>query len=100
MNNAMKYTTADLTGSLQKALYGIVLDERLEKAANLLADDIFETNAKTYPGLESRVRQTGPLSWSISFSAPGMWNTAYGSQSSPERGFETRSSLNVQRRLP
>ena len=100
MNAALKITFDDLARTLQKTVLEGALGDQLHKKSNALVGDIITTNARNHPDLRGSAEQTGPLSFSLSFTAPGLWNSTYGSQSQAELGFETRVIASRQETRP
>lgn len=90
MNTALKTTLGDLSRVLQKSLVSESFTKHLQGVTQKHADQIVAKNRNTHPELKSTVTQTGPLSYSIRFSAPGLWNSVFGTRTRNERGFETR----------
>lgn len=99
MNNALKTTIGDLTRSLQKNLDVIGFSKHLGDASVKTANQIAERNRVNHPDLERTVKQTGPLSFEISFSAPGLWSNVFGTATRDGTGFDTQDE-NDMRRMP
>ncbi len=89
MNKAFQTTAQDLTRTLQRSLLG----QRMQKSSQIRVDQIIAANERAHPGLTGKVVQTGPWSWMMSFTAPNLWATTFGTIDQGETGFETGAGL-------
>jgi len=88
MNPALKTTFGDLTRALAKSLNGGALEAKMQSVIEHASEQIAAANQGDFSGLESKAARTGPLSWAISFQAPALWLTAFGTASKEERPFK------------
>ncbi len=88
MNKAIDTTFSDLTNALNRSLAGGELSQQVEQISQDIAKRIVEANKSKYPDLVAEVTRSGPATWSISISAPGLWSRVFGTLDTPELGFE------------
>ncbi len=96
MNKPFQTTAQDLTRALQRSL----LRQRMQEASQTKANQIVAANEHNHRGLQGKVVQTGPWSWMISFTAPGLWASTFGSPDQAETGFETGVGYSSQKGAP
>ncbi len=92
MNKTLGITISDLRQSLQKALLSSGLNEQLRIKASMVGEDIIVANRTRFPEIESVVSKTGPWSWSVSFTSPGLWTGVFGTQFQAGNEFDTQFS--------
>jgi len=92
MNKTLGVTISDLRQSLQKALLSSGLNEQLRIKTSMVGDDIVEANRERFPDIEMVTSKTGPWSWSVSFTSPGLWSGVFGTQFQAGNEFDTQIS--------
>ncbi len=92
MNKTLGVTNSDLKQSLQKALLSSGLNEQLRIKTSMVGDDIVDTNRKRFPKIDATISKTGPWSWAISFTSPGLWSDVFGTQFKAGNEFDTQVS--------
>lgn len=80
MNKPLSSTTSELNQSLQKALLSSGLNEKLRIKARMVGEDIVEANRLLFPATKMTASKTGPWSWAISLTSPGLWPGVFGTQ--------------------
>ena len=92
MNKTLGITISNLKQSLQKALLNSGLNEQLCIKTSMVGDDIVEANRERFPKIDAAVSKTGPWSWAISFTSPGLWSGVFGTQFQAGNEFDTQIS--------
>lgn len=89
MSRKLKTTFEGVMRALKNSLSSGVLEEKMQQASKKAGIAIVDSNQETLSGLQSTITRTGPLTWSISFMAPGLWPSVFGTTTTEEVPFET-----------